>query len=273
LAGDQEEKLPPHVQRKLQRGTKSEEWAKAKLLHDFGRRIQNFERTLEIEKGYISGRVDACYLVDPDDHRTKNLPIEIKSTTMYDRMLDVEDLLGSKWTRKWVYQLTSYMIAMKVEGGIMMLIHPEKYSYRYIPVPYDETIGNEIIDKGMAIQKHLAEHTLPPQIQDPHECIDCGLRHVCCPDISFNASLAMLNNASELENDINRMLALKAQLKEPNAEFNKLEKKVKESLNLLFDQNPAVKEFALENMVVSFKPGSRKGFYQQPSSWRNFKYA
>lgn len=259
--------------RKFQRGYKCEEWAKVKLRKDFGEQVQDIERVIEIEKSGISGRIDVGLRLEPDNHRSPLIPIEIKSTTMFDQLLTAEHIKAGRFQRKWYYQIQSQMLALNVDGGIVMLVDPESYDYRYVPISLDYVVGDEILEKGEMIEMHLRAGTLPDKINHPHECVDCRLAHVCAPDLNFENSMVILNEGGELENDIRRKEELKAGFAPEKKEHDALDRKCKKSLNVLFDQNEGATEIAIGEILVGAKVSNRKGYVVEPTSYRTFKYA
>jgi len=255
----------------MQKGNQAEAWIKGFMQKTFGNQIVNLERFYDINRGNLSGRIDIGFALEPDNHRSVVIPIEVKCTNMFDQLETVEDILSNKWCYKWIWQLHGYMLAMDVEIGIMLLIDASSYTYRLIGVPMDWELAERLLSKAELIEQHLAAGTLPDPINDPNTCTDCDLRHVCGPELDFQSSLEFFEK-SELDKDMERLKALKAEYKPAIKEIDSLDKKVKASLNTLCEQNPGLDKLSLGDMLVKVSTVNVKARTQDAYSYKKFSY-
>ena len=277
LAGDKKTPFRAETLRLFARGRACEAWGKAFLLERWPNRVVALEQNVD-DKGGLSGRIDVGWRID-DNPRSPIIPMEIKSTKQFDRMHSTDDLRGNKWTKKWIWQNNGYASAMKVAGALFFLVEPGDFKFRFVPMEFDPELAQQAIDKGKEVERCLdavrkvtdgepiltdaTAQFLPDQIDDPYQCEDCRLKHVCNPALNYEATLKFVEN-SELEVDIIRMLELKPY----KSEHEKLnDKKIKPTLKLLWEQNPTLQVLKIGKVAVTRKLSDvkpekepRKGF-------------
>jgi CRISPR/Cas system-associated exonuclease Cas4 (RecB family) len=253
--GGQKSPFPMGARLRMERGKKAEEWVKAALRAKHPTRVVELEREVEIRRGNLSGRIDIGWIVDPSNHRSPFLPVEVKSTAMFDQIETVADLLASPWTAPWVWQVTGYMLALNVEYALILLVEPSDYQWKVIPVALDYDLGERLLKRAEGIEAHLTAGTLPDYHPDPRQCKDCRLAHVCCPPMNFEATMAFFEG-SELESDLQWLASRKAD----KSEFDKRDRKVKDSLKVLAEQRPGAEQIVIGETTVQVKRIEKRAY-------------
>ena len=109
---------------------------------------------------------------------------------------------------------------------------------------------------------------LPPPTSDCMHCKTCPLIHVCCPDLSFRATMRWFND-DQLAHDIEKQEAGKVML----SGLNSIKRDVKKRIEVLFDGlPPEVEHLAINNRVVSRKTVNRKAYSVDAGSYTQYDF-
>jgi len=238
-------------------------------LAEAGFEVLESERSLDLDKFQIGGRIDGKIL-GPD---RKKYPVEIKSCSPF-----VFDKLGSfgkfqYWEAitfasksfphllRYPAQMQLYLYDSEEDMGIVIFKNKTngmlKVFYVELDYEYTEIILQkaERINKAAHIFKNLSDtdqknaeninKIFPPRITDRDHCKDCAYNHICLPDIKWGEPLKMEDDP-EFEKKLDRWF----REKEDSIEF----KKLVEDINEKCRQRPNV---ILGKYHITGKPDSR----------------
>ena len=80
-------------------------------------------------------------------------------------------------------RLTLYMMMDNKERGLFLFKNKSTGELKEIWMDLDYDFAESLVQKAEAINKHVAEGTLPePMEYDENICGDCGYVHICMPD-------------------------------------------------------------------------------------------
>ena len=186
-------------------------------------------------------------------------PFDIKSSSPYvfDSIKSLSDLTNGKYVylRKYPVQLNLYMAMEKAPKGLFIFKNKVTGRLKEIWMDFDQLLLDETLEKATAINKHVADGTLPDPIDyDDQISGRCPFAHICIPD-RIGKEVEISDDA-ELESLIKHALEL-----EPTAkEYEKLDKEisalVKEKEKLL-----------VGDYLVTGKWVNRAGFTVEPSRY------
>lgn len=223
------------------------EKAVLRLLEDSGFNITEQQRAFEWKEYQITGHIDAKLVTNG-----QVIPLEIKSSSsfVWESLSDIKDLYNGKYhyLRKYPAQMTSYLLMDEKSEGLFIFKNKQTGALKEIPMPVDYVLGAKLIRKAEAINKHVAEETIPEGISyDDQICEDCGYVHICLPEVDRNA--LEIQTDPELEAKIERWFELK-----PNkSEYDKLDKEIKAQLK---NQDKIV----IGNYMITGGMVQKKGF-------------
>lgn len=168
----------------------------------------------------ISYHLDGVWVED-----TVAYPVEIKSChpQIFDTLFTFDDFRKKPHTRAYMVQITIYMLSKNVDKGIFILKNKSNGMLRQITCDLDFELGEAILKTAEAINKHIAEKTLPDRIADREVCKKCPFKLLCLPEINFGVALKIMDNPN-FENLINRYF----KIKEIALEASKLWDEIKE---------------------------------------------
>jgi CRISPR/Cas system-associated exonuclease Cas4 (RecB family) len=152
-------------------------------LHDAGLTIIEQQRAFKWEKYNITGHVDGKLLIGDTA-----IPLEIKSMSPYifDGVKTINDIRNSKknYLRGYLTQLNLYCLLDGKENAVLVLCNKTTGELRDIWFTLDYDLGESTLQKAEAINKHVAEKTLPePMGYNQSVCDDCGYVHLCIPEV------------------------------------------------------------------------------------------
>lgn len=193
-----------------------------KDLKDAGFQVMEQQRAFFWKDYNISGHIDAKLMVDGVVY-----PIEVKSMSpfAFDKVDGIDDMLNSKYAymRQYPAQMMLYLLMDNKERGIFLLKNKVTGAMKEIIVDLDYALGESLLQKAEAINKHVAGSTLPDPIEwDDHICGDCGYQHICMPD-RIGKEVEMVDD-TELEELIGRY----EQLKPAAKEYEEVDKRISE---------------------------------------------
>jgi len=148
-------------------------------LREAGFKIIEQQRPFSWPEYQITGTVDCKILLDGEAP-----PAEIKSCSPYifDKINTIEDLTKGKYLylRKYPAQLTLYLLMDNKERGVFLFKNKSNGQYKEIWMNIDYTLGETLLKRAEAINKHVAEKTLPdPPEYEADMCDKCGYVHIC----------------------------------------------------------------------------------------------
>ena len=207
-----------------------------KELAEAGVGLEQQQRPFEWKEYQITGHIDGMLPVSiegKDEFDT--IPVEIKSMSpnIWRNMHSVKDLEKYSWTAKYVGQVVLYMLMGEAEYSLLMLKNKTSGQFKMFVIKLNDwlDLGEELIQKAEAINKHIKEKTLPDFCDDPEHCLRCQFRHICLPDMKASPGVKFIDKP-ELEAKLKRLDEIKAPAKEFNQLNSEVKKEVEEQENL-----------------------------------------
>lgn len=180
-----------------------QEAAVLRALSEAGIEVLEQQSTLQWREYQITGHVDGVVLADG-----QAVPLEIKS--MSDHIWssvakrgpgvyewhEVADAFGRKpWLRKYLGQLSIYMLCKDVDRGILYLKNKSTGALAQVNVELDYEYAESLIQRAERINAHVAAGTLPARIPyDDEVCGRCAWSHICLPDTVGKDPIAFLSD-------------------------------------------------------------------------------
>jgi len=151
-------------------------------LREAGFTIVEQQRAFSWQKYQITGTIDFKLAIDGQVY-----PCEVKSAApnAFASINSVSDMLHHKWAymRKYPAQLTLYLLMDNKERGLFLFKNKSSGELKEIWMDLDMDFAESLVQKAEAINKHVAERTLPePMEYNEDICQDCGFVHICLPD-------------------------------------------------------------------------------------------
>ncbi|MCK9280449.1 MAG: hypothetical protein M0P71_07505 [Melioribacteraceae bacterium] len=179
--------------------------------------------------GHIDGKI-SLYEVDPF------VPVEIKEVSeefMTQIKRHIKGVKDNKYFKNYIIQINLYMLMSNCETGIM-IIRNDSGDLIYIRFNLDYELAEKTIKKAEAIETHLKNNTLPDYLNDPEQCQQCSLKHVCCPPLTYRGVPVDLINAEQdesliikIDNDVVRLRQLSDWIGGFTKEKEKINKEIK----------------------------------------------
>ena len=176
-------------------------------LREAGFVIVEQQRPFSWAKYQITGSIDCKIAIDG-----KTYPTEIKSAApfSFNSINSIEDMKRHKWhyMRKYPAQLTLYLLMDGKDRGLFIFKNKSTGELKEIFLDLDYDFAESLIKKAEAINKHVAEGTLPEPMEYSEEiCTDCPFVHLCLPDrigkeveiVEDGRLLELLNRYAELK--------------------------------------------------------------------------
>lgn len=223
------------------------EKAVLRLLEDAGFNVIEQARPFEWKEYDITGHIDCKIVLNGNI-----IPTEIKSASpfMYASINSIQDLVNGKYhyLRKYPAQLNLYILMDEKPEGLFIFKDKQTGALKEILMSADYVLGAELLRKAEAINKHVAEDTLPDCIPwDEYICGDCGYVHICLPEPKREALEIQID--PELEAKIERWFELKPH----KSEYDSLDKEIKAQLK---NQDKIV----IGDYLITGKMIQKKGF-------------
>jgi len=151
-------------------------------LREAGFTIVEQQRPFSWDKYQITGSIDCKIAVDGGVY-----PAEIKSAAPYsfDSINSIEDMRRHKfhYMRKYPAQLTLYLLMDGKDKGFFIFKNKSTGQLKEIWMTLDYDFAESLVQKAEAVNRHVAEGTLPPPMEYSEDiCSDCGYVHICMPD-------------------------------------------------------------------------------------------
>ena len=151
-------------------------------LREAGITIVEQQRPFSWKEYQITGSIDFKIALDGMVY-----PTEVKSAAPhpFESINSVPDMLRHKYLymRKYPAQLTLYLLMDGKEQGLFIFKNKSTGELKEIWMDLDYEFGETLIKKAEAINKHVAEGTLPaPMDYQEDICQECPFVHICLPD-------------------------------------------------------------------------------------------
>lgn len=188
-----------------------------------GYEITQQQRDFEDAPHQITGHIDGFIKVDG-----VHCPLEIKSMSgnIWPRVSSVDDMLTSNhhWVRGYPSQLNLYLYLAGKEKGLFYLVNKQTGEGKDIWMSLDYNLAERDLKKAAAINRHLADTTLPDRIPfNPDNCIGCDFEHICLPPVESREQV-LIEQEPEIEAALNR----RAEIALLASEYDKLDKRIKD---------------------------------------------
>jgi hypothetical protein len=219
----QDKKVPEiTLQYIFEMGNVIEDMALARL-KKAGFEVTQQQRDFADDKNGITGHIDGYVQVDG-----KHYPLEIKSMSghIWPGINTVEDMKKSshRWVRGYPSQLNLYLYLAGKEKGLFYLVNKQTGEGKDIWMAIDYDLAERDIKKAEAVNKHMADKTVPDRIPfDPDMCIGCDFEHICLPPVESREQVLI-----EQEPAIEAVLNRREEVSPLASEYNQLDKKVKD---------------------------------------------
>lgn len=179
------------------------------------------QRAFDWPKYQITGHLDAKVLIEG-----RALPLEIKSSSPYvfNSINTVEDLLKGKYVylQKYPAQLTLYMLMGNTDEALFLFKNKVNGQLKELYMKLNYDYGETLIQKAEAINRHVADGTIPgPIAWDENICSGCGFGHLCCNEVKRTA--LEITDMPDVEAKLKRLDELKPLIKE----YDVLDKEIK----------------------------------------------
>jgi len=200
-------------------------------LREAGFTIVEQQRPFSWVKYQITGSIDCKIAIDG-----KAYPTEIKSAAPYsfDSINSIEDMRRHKWhyMRKYPAQLTLYLLMDGKERGLFIFKNKSTGGLKEIWLDLEYDFAESLIKKAEAINKHVADGTLPePMEYQEDACGGCPFLHICLPE-RIGKEVEVVEDSRLLEL-LDRYAELKPMAKEYEDVDNEVKKLVEGKEKLL----------------------------------------
>lgn len=171
--------------------------ARVQMIFDMGRAVEDLvfqdlreagftiveqQRAFSWAKYQITGSIDFKLAIDSEVY-----PCEVKSAAPhpFESINSVVDMLKHKYLymRKYPAQLTLYLLMDNKEHGLFLFKNKSTGELKEVWMDLDMDFAESLVQKAEAINKHVAEGTLPAPMEYTEDiCGDCPFVHICLPD-------------------------------------------------------------------------------------------
>lgn len=193
-----------------------------KELAEAGVKVIEQQRSFEWRDYQITGHIDGKILNEDDV-----FPLEIKSCSpfVFKAINSIDDLKNGKYgyLRKYPVQLNLYLLMDGKERGVFIFKDKTSGAMKEIWMEVDYELGEETLKRAEAINKHVAEGTMPPPIGEEMWCEGCAFAHICLPE---QIGKEVEVDHGELAIMLDRLEELKPVVKE----YEEIDEKVKEAV-------------------------------------------
>lgn len=174
-----------------------QEAAVIRWIQDMGYNFIRSQEAFSIDEPLIHGKIDGVIIAREGGVEVGKWTAEIKSIQPgdWERLNTQEDILRSEsgWHQKWYTQLQLAIHQMKdTRGfgpyGVLLLKDKTKKRVKPIPFTYDAAVIERAIEKGIEVNRHVADGTLPDRVSfAAGHCKWCDYRLICNPEEVFMA--------------------------------------------------------------------------------------
>ena len=215
-------------------------------LNEAGIPVIEQQRPFDWPEYQITGHIDGKLLINGE-----TIPFDAKSCSPYifDYIGDINSLKNGKYSylRKYPTQLNLYLLMSNSEKGLLLFKNKVNGQYKEVWMQLDYGLGEETLKRAEAINKHLAEGTMPEPISDPFWCNDCPYLHICRPP-HIGQEVEILD-----DDKVARMLDRLEELKPYAQEYKQLDDELKTILE-------GKEKVLVGNWIVTGKWVERKNY-------------
>lgn len=218
--------------------------------------------------GKIDGKIEAL----------AEIPFEVKGLhpALYEGVHSVQDLLESRWYRKYVFQMQAYLLGNGLDVGFFLLVDKASGDWKTIVVEIDYDLGERIWsfaeDVVDAVEHYRTtdlegsgKAELPPFTEKKEQCLDCPFyRRSCHPEIQEEG--VVLWESGELEH----YLRERADVEAEGRRFDSLDSKIKKWLKD-FESDPRLKGkpvVMVGEFLIEFEERHRKAYSVEAADYR-----
>ena len=255
-------------------------------LREAGFTIVEQQRPFSWQKYQITGRIDLKLVIDPRLMATDTIPPEVKAKLQqyespvipteiksaaphpFESINSIGDMLRHKYhyMRKYPAQLCLYMLMDDKDIGLFLFKNKSTGELKEIWWVLDYDFAESLVQKAEAINKHVADSTLPdPMPYNEDICRGCGFEHICLPE-RIGKEVNISDNTELLEL-VTRYMTLKPGAKEYDEVNDRINKLVEGNGKIL------IGDYFIEGQWIERKaydvPAEVKQQYQViKKSWR-----
>lgn len=161
----------------------------------------------------------------------------------------IEDMKRFAWTRKYIRQLTIYLLGTCEDAGLFALTNG-RGEWKFVPLALDYSLAESLLKQAERVRSAVAGQSLPDRVAyDPEVCGRCPFAHICIPDIKNDERYLAFENAV-----LEDLLDVRAALAPKAAEFKKVDEKVKATLEAM---GVAEGVSTVGGWVITIKKGQR----------------
>ena len=192
-------------------------------LQDAGFEIVEQQRPFDWPEYNITGSIDGKIL-----YIREAIPFDVKSCSpwVFKAINSIEDLKKSRhlYHRKYVTQLNLYMLMDGIDKGLFFFKDKTSGGLKEIWMDLDYQLGEETLKRAEAINRHVANGTLPDQCSPECGCEmeRCPFAHICLTD---HIGKEVEIDTGELEQMLKTLYSLESAAKEHeevNSEINRI---------------------------------------------------
>jgi CRISPR/Cas system-associated exonuclease Cas4 (RecB family) len=191
-------------------------------LREAGFTVLEQQRSFSWGKYQITGSIDCKIAINGYAY-----PTEIKSAApgVFATINSINDMRNHKYhyMRKYPAQLTLYLLMDGKDRGLFLFKNKSTGELKEIPMDLDFDFAESLIRKAESINAHVANGTLPDQIEyDENICGDCPYRHICLPE-RIGTEPEIVNDEGLLD-----LVQRYEELKPGAKEFDEVDKQINE---------------------------------------------
>jgi hypothetical protein len=143
------------------------------------------------------------FLADPQTGKYIS-GLEVKSVGYrYPSLRDIDSLMAWPISAKWYGQCQVGLLTanaaplnMDLEWWLLLLVNKVNlFDTRSIWIPFDYEFAEKLVKRAEAVNRHVADKTLPDKTTDHRLCGRCPFAHVCMPDIETPGNTCIIDNA------------------------------------------------------------------------------
>lgn len=144
----------------------------------------------------ITGHIDGKLLSIDENGQSVGIPIEIKSMSpnIFTTVHTFDDFKKKPWTRSYMMQIMLYMMMESIDTSVFLLKNKSTGELKQILVNLDYEMAEWGLKTAEAINKHVADKTLPDKITDIDKCARCPYKLKCQPDVNFGNELLIADD-------------------------------------------------------------------------------
>lgn len=226
-----------------------------KQLEDAGINVTMKEAPLRDKERNISGKLDALIKMNG-----KYYVLEIKTVNRY----AFDDICREGPREEHVLQLQLYLHYVqnifKIDAKQGILLYKNKDTSRFIdfPIDYDETCSQNFFDQMKAVEKHIADKTLPER---PYERTDWHCQY-CDYELICWAGVPEKRIPEITDEDLKRLIGEMIFVKEQRKDFEDKEGKLTELIKQVF-KDRGLSEGRIDSYLIKLEETMQRRLNQK----------